>query len=411
MTARRPVTLILLAAGLGGFGTAAGAQEPDPNVTVVERPRPDFDPLGIRAGSFLVLPSLTLSETYDDNIRAEPDDEEGDFVTMVRPRVEVASDWVRHRLSLNVGSDVALYADNNEENFEDYFGTLDGRLDIRRDTTLDGSLDIGRFHEGREDVEDVEADEVTEFLRYGGRLALSQAFNRFNVRATGVVGVFDFDDVEGINNDDRDRTDYDALLRLGYLLSPRINLFTEGRYHIEDRDAEIDDAGFDRDSDGWEARLGTAVDLTAVLFGEAFVGYRSETFDDPALDEVSGISFGVDLTWNPTGLTTLILAGGSDIESTSQDDASGNFKTEVALSVDHELLRNFLVGGFVAYQRDDFDGIERVDDTYSVGASLTYLLNRYLSLTGAYEFADRTSDVDAEEFTRNLITLGITAQL
>lgn len=411
MTARRPVTLILLAASLGGFAGVAGAQEPDPNVTVVDRPRPDFDPLGIRAGGFLVLPSVTVSETYDDNILAEPDDEESDFITLIRPRVQATSDWVRHRLGVTVGSDIGIYADNDEENFEDYFAALDGRLDIRRGTTMDGVLDVGKFHEGREDVEDVEADEVTEYFRYGGRLALSQTFNRFNVRGTGVVAWYDYDDVAGINNDDRDRTDYDALLRLGYLVSPRVNVFTEGRYSIADRDAEVDDDGFDRDSDGWEGRLGTAVDITAVLFGEAFVGYRYESFDDEAFDSVDGLSFGVDLTWNPTGLTTLILSGGSDIEATNQTGASGNFKTEIALSVDHELLRNLLVGGFGGYQRDDFDGIDRVDETFTVGATVTYLLNRYLSLQGSYDFSDRSSDLDTEEFTRNRITLGLTAQL
>ena len=32
------------------------SDEPDPNITVQERPRPDYDPLGIRAGSFLIFP-------------------------------------------------------------------------------------------------------------------------------------------------------------------------------------------------------------------------------------------------------------------------------------------------------------------------------------------------------------------
>lgn len=412
MNARRPVISALLV-GLLGLGCAAAQAQDrmDPNVTVRDRSRPEFDPLGLRAGAFLLSPSVTLEEIYDDNVFAEPDDEESDFITLIQPRVRVASDFVRHQLGLSAGADIARYIDNDDEDYEDYFAGLDGRLDVRRDTVVTGAFDIGQFHEDRDDVEDVEADEITDFLRYGGQLSVAQRFNRLNVRATGISTVFDFDDVPGENNDDRDRTEWDALLRLGYLLSPRINVFTEGRYHIEDRDQDIDDAGVERDSDGWEARVGGEIDITAVLFGEAFVGYRRESFDEESFDDVDGISFGVDLTWNPTSLTTVGLSGGSDIESTAQSGASGNFKTDVLLTVDHELLRNLLLRGTAGYERDDFDGIDRVDDTFDIGASLTYLLNRYLSVTGGYLFTDRSSDDETEEFSRNRIRLGLTAQL
>lgn len=418
MNARRqaPAALAAAVATLGFVTPALSQGSPDPNVTILERPRPDYDPLGVRAGGFLVLPSLTLTETYDDNIFADDSGEIDDFITVISPRVSAVSNFVRHRLGATVGADVGLYLDEGDENYQDVFGEIDGRLDIRRSTFLDVDAGIGQFHEERDDPEDVNGTEPTEYLRYGGQLALNHTINRLFGRLTGRVNVFDFDDVPAagggtINNDDRDRTDYDALLRLGYIVSPRFNVFTEGRYTIEDRDQDVDDQGFDRDSDGWEARAGAAIDLTAVLFGEAFVGYRKETFDEPSFDDVDGFSFGVDLTWNPTTLTTLVLSGSSDIESTTQNGASGNFESAIGLAVDHELLRNLLVGGRFGYERDDFEGIDRVDNTFDVGASVTYLINRYLSVEGAYLFSDRSSDQGSAEYTRNRITLGLTAQL
>ena len=56
------------------------SDEPDPNITVQDRPRPDYDPLGIRAGSFLIFPALTLSGLYDSNV----------FATKTTPTVDVA---------------------------------------------------------------------------------------------------------------------------------------------------------------------------------------------------------------------------------------------------------------------------------------------------------------------------------
>jgi hypothetical protein len=410
-----PAALAAVISGLCLVAPAQAQDVVDPNVTIIDRPRPDFDPLGIRAGNFLIFPELFVGETYDDNIFATSSGETDDFITVISPEVRAVSNFVRHRLGVTVGADIGLYLDESDENYEDYFGAVDGRLDIRRSTFLDARAGIGHFHEDRDDPEEAGGSEPTEYDRYDGELALNHTFNRLFTRLTGRVAVFDYDDVPSpfgtIDQDDRDRTDYDALLRVGYLVSPRFNVFTEGRYTIEDRDQDVDDQGFERDSDGWEVRAGAGIDLTAVLFGEAYVGYRSESFDEPTFDDVDGVSFGVDLTWNPTTLTTLVLSGSSDIEATTQAGAAGNFQSNIGLSVDHELLRNLLVGGRFGYERDDFDGIDRVDDTFALGASVTYLINRYLSVEGAYLFTDRSSDIDAVEYSRNRITLGITAQL
>ncbi|MCI0430482.1 MAG: outer membrane beta-barrel protein, partial [Rhodospirillales bacterium] len=44
--------------------------EPERAQSVFERPRPDYDPLGIRAGGFLIYPQVELGEAYNDNIFA-----------------------------------------------------------------------------------------------------------------------------------------------------------------------------------------------------------------------------------------------------------------------------------------------------------------------------------------------------
>jgi hypothetical protein len=391
-------------------GLVHGQVTPSPNVPVTQRDRPEFDPLGIRAGSFLIFPSIGVSESYDTNVFATPDDEVDDFITNVEPRVEVVSDFPRHALAFSTGADVAFYASETGENYQDFFVNGDGQLDVTRDSVLTADVSAGRFHIGRDDPEDIGTAEPIEYWSYGGGLAYTHAFNRLNFRLTGQAEREDYTDTNGLSNDDRDVNEYDLLFRTGFLVSPRFNTFVEGRYNIEDRTNE-DPTEPSQDSDGWEARVGTEVDITALLFGEAFVGYRKQYFDDEAFDSEDGFSFGVDLTWNPTTLTTVGLTGGADFEPTVQAGASSDFETRVALAVDHELLRNVLIGATAAYERDDFTGIDRLDETYEIGGRATYLLNRYLYLRGGYTFEDRTSDDPGEEFTDHLFTIGITAQL
>ena len=49
---------------------AATAAVGDENVTVRQRPHPEYQPAGIQTGGFILYPSVTASSAYDDNIFA-----------------------------------------------------------------------------------------------------------------------------------------------------------------------------------------------------------------------------------------------------------------------------------------------------------------------------------------------------
>ena len=114
----------LLAVVTGAVATllayGADGQEPDPNVPVTARPRPDYDPLGIRAGGFLIYPSTSVSGSYNDNILATNDDEEDDFIFTVSPEIAVRSNFPRHSFNFAVRSDVGRYVDHTDEDFWDF---------------------------------------------------------------------------------------------------------------------------------------------------------------------------------------------------------------------------------------------------------------------------------------------------
>jgi hypothetical protein len=413
---RRMPRLLVLVAGATASLLAYGAQsqEPNPNVSVTSRPRPDFDPLGIRAGGFLIFPSVSVDGIYDDNVFASDEDEEDDFIFTFSPRIDVRSNFPRHSLNWTLQTDVGRYVDNTDENFWDYGTSLGGRLDITRRNRLVGSARFAHGHDARDDPEDPGvdvADEPVEFDEFGGTLGFEQDFNRFNVRVLGTADRRDYDeDDPEIPEDDRDRTLYGGRLRTGYFISPRINAFVEGGYRREVRDTS--DQGtppLKRDNNVYDARVGTGIDITGLLFGEVSVGWGFQEFDESELDSENDLVYGAGLTWNPTRLTSLRLdASGGFVPS---DVGSSNIQNRVGLRVDHELLRNVLIGGRVAYTRDDFQETGRVDNRFDVGPDITYLLNRYLSVGAGYTFTTTDSDDSDEEFTRNVVTLRLNAQL
>lgn len=384
----------------------AHSQEPDPNVPVTARPRPDYDPLGIRAGGFLIYPSMTVASSYDSNIFATKNDTTDDFIFSFLPGIQIRSNFPRHSINFAVAGDIGRYVSETRENYEDVGTTLGGRLDITRTSRLTAQAGFAKDHERRDDPEDPGADATrnpVEFYSYTGSLGYQQEFNRFNF---GLLGTFDRQDYSPNQESDRDRNLYGGRLRTGYFISPRINAFLQGGYRREQRDASNQSM---RDNNVYSAGVGTEIDFTGLLFGEFNVGWSLQDFDDSQFDSENGLDYGVNLTWNPTQLTTARLEGGGGF--VPSDVGSSNLESRIGLRVDHELLRNLLIGGQVAYTRNDFQDTNRTDNRFDLGPNLTYLVNRHFSLGAGYNFTKRDSDDSDREFDRHVITVRVTAQL
>ena len=404
-------------------GPAVG-QELEPGQTVRDRPRPNYDPRGLRAGSFLIFPSLTLRQAYDSNVFATPEDEEGDFITSISPEIAAESQWSNHALNFRAGGEQGVYAENSDENYLDWNIGVDGRLDVTRDTNIFAGASWNNEHEQRGSPDDVNGEEPAEFDVANLTLGGEHRFNRLSLRLTNTYDRFDYDDVAAgdggqIDNDDRDRDVYQSTLRAAYEIQPGFAAFVEGSYNIRDYDEDQTDSpdapdAVNRDSDGWGVSVGSAFDLTGITFGEASIGYRQQTFDDPQLDDVSGISANASLTSNVTQLTSITLNLQSSVDETTvgQDNeaASGSFSRGINLRVDHELLRNLLLNAEVGFVNRDYEGVDRMDNTIQAGLGADYLMNRYLNFGLGYDFETRDSDAAAAEYDRHVVFLSGTLQ-
>jgi hypothetical protein len=418
VTARRLSGLLTLTAIAAATlaSDLALAQEPQRNVTVRERPRPDYDPRGLRLGGFLLFPELTLGAQWDDNIFATNSDTIDDFIFIERPAFTLQSNFPRHDLRVTGFVENGNYKDEHTENYLDFGGAVSGRLDVLRDSRLFGSASAGRAHEPRDSPELVGTNtrRPVRYYQYLADLGYEHLFNRINVR---LVGSFDRRNYRqavspnDFNQNNRDRNIYDANLRTGYFISPRINVFVQGGSFWQKRD-QNDQGGVKRDSNGYSAVVGTSIDITGLLFGEVFGGYTRQEFDDDAFDTQNGFTYGVGLTWNPTGLTSVNLTGRGGFVPTDTAGASTNLQSTIGLRVDHELLRNLLLGAEAGYQRDDFRGdSDDTENAFTVGGDVTYLINRYFSVVGGYGFTKRTADDNTREYNRNLFTIRVNAQL
>lgn len=410
--------LVAIVASLTAFVATIGgakAQEPERGETVTSRSRGELDPLGVRMGSFMFFPQLSLSGVYDDNIYRADTGEESDIITVISPSMQLRSNWNNHALNFFATGDFGFYSDFDQEDYQDYSVGADGRADFTRDNFLTGALSYSTHHEERESPDDANGVEPTEFSLLATDVAYVHRFGRF----TGSVGAgfqrYDFDDVvtsvpSTINNDDRDRDEREMFLRLGYDIVPGYEAFVRGTYVIRDYADQFDDNGFERSSTGYEVVAGAALDFTGVTTGEVFAGYRSQSPDDIAFSDITGVQYGGTIVWNVTGLTTFNFLLDRSIEETTLDGSSGYFATHAGVKVDHELLRNLLLGANVDYTRRQYEEVVRDDTDAGAGLYAKYMLNRHLYVSLDYDYARRSSNAVGEDFTNNVYMLRLQTQ-
>ncbi len=408
-----------------------GAEDVPRGETVTTRQRPEVIPLGMRVGGFLFFPKLSVTETYDDNIFRTEEDKKDDYITSIRPEFALRSDWNNHAFNLQGDAIFDRFGKNESENVEDYNVDADGRYDVTRNIYLFGFLGYSQLSEDRGSPDEAGGVEPTEYNVYRGSARYFHRLNRVSFRLDAAAQKYDFDDVARgpppalpANNDDRDRLESEVALRAAYEIVPEYEAFVRGTVNNRAYRTARDDSpggGVSRNSHGYEVVAGVAIDLTGITFGDLFVGFREQRYDDDNLDTIDGITGGANITWNVTPLTTVHAGIVRRVEETTAfivgpplRRSSGFFATRYSVSADHELLRNLLLNANVALTENDYEGIDREDRIYGAGLSARYLINRNFYASVGYQHTQRKRDAspgDEADYTQNVFTVRVELQM
>lgn len=373
-------------------------------------------PLGVRAGSFLVIPKIDVEEEYNDNIYATTNNTESDFITTVRPEVAVKSNWSRHALNAVARVEGKRFADKDSEDVDNYSVALDGRADVMRNTTIGGGISMARSHEERGDPNSIGTGrEPTQVDTLVARVGAARELGRFNARIDSEARNLDYKNGVTaanavIDNDLRDRNEYDQSLRLGYRVTPEVEAFVRGTLDTRAYDRK-GGATVLRSNHGTTAVAGAVFDITGKTKAEAFAGMTDRNYVNSALKDLSEAVWGGKVTWNLSDLTTLKAGVARSIEETTLGASSGYVATNYDVSAEHALRRNVVLSAKTGFSNSEYKGFaanQREDQSYYVGAGADYWLNRCLKLGATYMFRNRDSNATGGDFSRNTVMVRLT---
>lgn len=424
------MTSMLAIATVAGLSVSAAAQDSDQVTSVYERSRPDFQAPGARSGSFIFSPTIDAGGRYNSNIFARRAGETAtnpgeidDFIWSVKPNFALTSDWNQNFIQFTAGADIARYTDNPREDYEDFNVGANGRIDIERGMNFTWGASYTDQHEdrGAPDTNGLQS-ELTRFQRFDANVGFLRDQSIMSLAVDAYYENWTFSDADllgggRLDNTQRERERISGRVRVGYEVDQYYDAFVELRANRIDYQDSQEIGGPRRDSDGWEARVGAAFDITGTSRGEFFVGYLNQEFDNDRLNKIDDFTFGASLLWNPTGLTSVDVGVSRVIQETIVSDTTGGsiqfassiLSTTYSVGIEHELQRNFLLKGGVTYSTQDFENTVRSDDNYGAKFGAKYFVNRNFSLNADYTWDYRNTNAQGQDFKRHVFMVGLTA--
>jgi hypothetical protein len=421
------VAVNIFAIGLTGLAGEARAQAISPaetarGTTVTTRAREDFDPLGVRLDGFRLDAAAELGLGYDDNLFGTKNNRRSDGYATGGFQTNLESDWSTHRIGAYAQLEDRRYFRTSSQDWRDWSTGLVGRYDITPYTSVEAAYNHVVAHLEADDV-DVQATGVSRPVQYAYDEAVLTGrtrFNRLGLEASGIYRNYRYENIDlggPPQPPDTDpgrfsRNDFETWLGqfgTSYLLSP-------GRYAIAI--ARIQDVSHkessqrDRDSFTWEVLGGFTYDFDGIYQGRIAVGYRQRDYEGSQFKTLSGPAFEGELIWQPTLLTTVTFQARRVIEESIRNNAVSFTRTEAGVLVDHEYLRNVILGVELRADRREYDDPDqKVTDGIAV-LSARYLINRNLSVTASYEHNRRLSASSGiDEYYQNLFQIRLRVAL
>jgi hypothetical protein len=399
-------TLSLLAAWLIAFAPvhALAQDQANDSVSVRDRARPDYDPMGMRFGGFNLHGRLDLGVASSDNIFAEETGEDDDTAFSAGLHGRLESGWSRHALALEAGAVTTSYQDFSSEDADTQYAGIRGRFDVGARTSISGRARIAHEVEPRNDPDaPLQGIPLVEYDRTELSASVQHTFNRLRLTGTVAQEQNEYDGAQAFR--DFDQTTFTG--RAEVEISPRLGLLLQ---------ASTDERDYDNftamSSDGQTYLVGATINFTDLMRGEFAVGQFEREYDFGTTTD--GLALSGELEWYITRLTTVTLTA----DRNSEDVIGATFglpyvESRYGARIDHELLRNVILSAATEFGRREYDIIDRDDDFFRANIGGEYLLNRRVALTADYIYDQVESDGVARyrDYEENRFQLGVSLRL
>ena len=358
---------------------------------------------GTRVGDTPVFftPWLGFGVGYDDNLFLTNRNERSSYLYVVSPGFKLDARSPNSVLQLSHQHQIGRYTGSHEDDYVDHVtraqadiafsGRAFGRLglDFVKGHDPRGSTD--RPFSTRPDEYKVYSPNVTFAFGAPGAQGRAEVYYLYaqkryeNNRATTILS-------------DRDTQEYGAALYVR--VAPKTYVLGEVRQTDIDYRVVSPFSGEER-----RYYAGVSWEATAATSGTLKIGRLRRSFDFGS-PSVTATSWEGNIAWAPRTYSRFDLF---TYRQTNESTGLGKFiLTEVVgVNWNHDWNSYLMTGVTARYQKDEYQGFNRTDDTKSLGLRVGYKFRRWLTLGAEYTYATRDSNLSFD-YDKNFYLLTAT---
>lgn len=385
---------------------------------IEERPE-----IGIAVGAFTLYPSLEVQAGYDSNVYATSTPTIGSPFTLIKPVVELKSEWLNHSFRMVAGGGFGFYSNATSQNYWNAYAIADGRLEIQRDFYLYALAGIRRQTEALGTPNTVIASSPTVVDSIPLELGLYQRFNRFFYDLKASATRYQYSDNSIIYDGSlpaasRNRTEFEERVRLGYEIIEDIDVWLSPGLNQRIYEQFINAYGQERDSTGWFVNFGMTVKFTAKTSLEGYVGYATQTFLSDGTS-TPAFNFGLTGMWNGYPPLTIRPSFIRSINESAYSNYQNYVSTSLGVDFTYDIHDAWQLVGGTGYNISQYSPVPgsgvgpRTDYFWRASLGLLYSLRPQVQIGPLYEhFTGSSTDVanGGPSYTRDVISIRLVAK-
>ena len=362
---------------------------------------------GIEWRHLRISPMLTVSESYSDNLYLVDRNETDDYITTITPEFVIDAAIVpRNYFSLKYRGDFFSYSDAENFREDHHLGSLSFNSKTAKGSHFIAGISaqdtaVQPFSVEEKSKEYTQQNAYADILLSLGKVAEIGTEYSKNDR--------EFDEQQ-FADDDFKRDTWD--LHVLYARSQVWPILLQYRY-INQNNNDLD--AINTDFQSHTVFLGGRWRPARKLSGALRVGYMWAQFDDSNAQEYDGYALDTDLNYAFSEITQFTLTAMRSIQQpTRSARESGDYfvSTSAGLTITHRRWERITTRLNMFYRETDYKEVQisgnvRQDDYYRAGLSIMYSMRSWLSISIGYRYQENNSNIVTEDYTENLVELGI----
>lgn len=353
-----------------------------------------------------LLLNTSLIAQHDNNVmrRVEPT---VDSLVQLVPEIQYFTYLGKHILAIDYSGKYAAYKDFSDLNYNNHNIAFLAHLD--HSLKIDTEFKLSYQNEVEEPGTNNSASSLIDKFNQTDK---KQAYAKFYYGTRESIGQF----VLGVDhranrytNNFQDYRDVDRntlSATFFYRIAPKTRLLFQASW--ADYDYLIKNEFPDQSSNENYYLAGVEWDITAKTSGTFKIGYQSKDFEQDVYNDITGLSYMLDMTWKPNTYTKIKLSASKMTRESSQQLTSAFITNSYSINAEHEITPRTIFKGQYTYDNDDIvTSQNRTDKRHNISLGLDHSLLTWLNIGLDYKYIERNSDFEIYNYKANVIGLSI----